>query len=245
MISVAILAHEDEKQLPDTLSQARKVADELIVVDSYSEDATPEIAADYGAEVYQTDWMGYADTWQFAFDKTSGDWILQLGSDEVLSDEAVDRIQQIEAEGGNYEGYKIYSINYLLNRKVSHWTRYAPRLFKAGHGRISDDEVHESIQLDGDWGLIHEPIHHYTLESISEHILKLDEYSKLGADDFEEPPTAWDLYGNPLWVLMRLLFIERLVLDGADGLYISLMSAVDSFLTAHRARLRFEGVEGY
>ena len=63
MISVAMLAHEDEDQLPATLEKAQKVADELIVVDSYSEDATAEIAADYDAEVYQTEWIRYADTW--------------------------------------------------------------------------------------------------------------------------------------------------------------------------------------
>lgn len=240
-----MLAHEDENQLPTTLDQAQKVADELIVVDSYSEDATAEIAADYGAKVYQTEWRGFADTWQFAFDQTSGDWVLQLASDEVLTNEAIDRIREIDTEGGNYEGYKIYSINYILNREVSHWTRYAPRLFKSERGRISDDKVHESIQLDGEWGRIQEPIHHYTLESISEHILKLDEYTELGAEDFEEKPNVWDLYGSPLWVLVRLLLVDRLVLDGADGIYISVMSAVDSFLTAHRARLRFEGVENY
>lgn len=245
MISVAMLAHEDEEQLPETLEQARKVADELIVVDSYSEDATADIAEEYGADVYQTEWMGFADTWQFALDKATGDWVLQLGSDEVLSDAAIDRIREIDEHGGDHAGYKIYSINYLLDREVTHWTRYAPRLFRAGCGRMSDDEVHESIQLDGDWGRIDEPLHHYTLESISEHVLKLDEYTKLGADNFDSSPGVWDLYGNPLWVLVRLLFVDRLLLDGADGIYIAVMSAFDAFLTAHRARLRFEGVENY
>ena len=245
MLSVVMLAHEDEDQLPETLDKATKVADELIVVDSYSEDSTADIAEEYGAEVHQVEWQGYAETWQYAIDQATGDWILMLGSDEVLSNEAIDQILEINNKGGEYDGYKIYSINYIARRKIPHWCRYAPRLFKRSKGRMSNDEVHESIQLDGKWGRIEGPLHHYTLESMSEHISKLDEYTQLGADDFEEKPNFNDLYLLPLWVLGWNLFRKGLILDGTDGLYISIMSAVDSFVTAYRATLKFEGVENY
>lgn len=245
MISVAMLAHEDEEQLPETLEQARKVADELIVVDSYSEDATADIAEEYGAEVYQTEWRGFADTWQFALDKATGDWVLQLASDEVLSDAAIERIREIDENDGPYDGYKIFSINLLGGREIPHWTRHAPRLFRSGHGRISDSEVHESIQLDGEWGKIDAPLYHYTLDGVSEHLSQMDEYTRLAAKDIDAKPSRLRLLTFPLWRLVWSLFRQRLILDGGDGIYIAVMDALDAFLTTYRARLKFDGVEEY
>lgn len=239
MISVVMLAYEEEEQLPETLEQVQRFADEIIVVDSHSEDRTPEVAKSYGAEVYQRDWQGYADAWNYGFKQATCDWILQLGADEVPSDRLVDEISDVVTDA-TYDGYKIHSLNYVFGKRLDHWTRYAPRLFKRGHGKMTDRAVHEHLDVDGEWGTIDAPIHHYTYENVGEYVEKLDRYTRLEAEEFEGPPSFKQTYILPVYVTLKLLFADRLLLDGRDGIFIAVLSGVYEYLSAYRARLRFD-----
>ncbi|RMD47411.1 MAG: glycosyltransferase, partial [Aquificota bacterium] len=59
--SVAIITYNEEKNLPKTLKAVKDIADEIIVVDSYSTDKTVEIAKNFGAKVFVEEWKGYRD----------------------------------------------------------------------------------------------------------------------------------------------------------------------------------------
>lgn len=235
-----MIAYEEEEQLPETLEQVTKFADEIVVVDSYSEDRTAQIAEKYGASVYQREWKGYTEAWNFGFDQAEGDWILQLGADEVPTDQLVNVLSNLDQDSHKYNGYKIYSKNYVFGNPLDHWSRYAPRLFRAGCGQMTERAVHEHLEIEGEWGTIDAPINHKTYEDVSEYLDKLSRYTRLEAEEFDSRPGFIQTYLRPIYIIFKLLVGQRLLLDGTDGIFIAVMSGVYEYLSAYRARLRLE-----
>ncbi|HMO20178.1 MAG TPA: glycosyltransferase family 2 protein, partial [Candidatus Melainabacteria bacterium] len=91
-LSVVIIAQDEERTIGRVLDAVKSIAEEVILVDSGSSDATREIAADLGAEVIHQDWLGYAAQKNFALGLAKGDWVLSLDADEVLTAELVEEI---------------------------------------------------------------------------------------------------------------------------------------------------------
>ena len=97
-ISVCIICFNEEKNIRRCL-ESSKWADEIIVVDSMSQDRTAEIAREYTDKVYQRAWSGYAEQKNFAFSKAKGDWILSIDTDEEINQGLQDEIRkEIEKE---------------------------------------------------------------------------------------------------------------------------------------------------
>ena len=243
MISAVILAYNEEGTIERSLERISSDVGEIIVVDSYSSDATASIAASYGAEVHQHEWKGYADAWEFGFEQASGEWILQLGADEVPSEELLDKLHQIDEQDGEHNGYEINRINYTFGKPVNHWNNWAPIFFRPEFGQMTERSVNEHIQLEGEWKRIDAPLHHYTYESVSEHFEKIDRYTCLEVEEIDQCPSSTQRYGSPVWETFKLLFIDRLILDGADGIYIAIMSGLYEYVSLHRAWLAYTGRE--
>lgn len=237
MISVVLLAYEEADALPETLRKAGSVADEIIVVDSYSEDRTAEVATEHGATVYQRDWQGYADAWRFGFEKATGDWILQLGADEHVTQALARRLREIDSREETAPGYKIRRVNYVFGRRLDHWTDDAPIFFRPEAGTMTDRAVHERVELDGTWGDIDAPLDHYTYEDVSEYLQKFDRYTALEVEEFDGEPSLRRLFVTPPRQTGSLLFREGLILDGIDGVFIAVMSGLYQFVAAYRGRL--------
>jgi len=243
MISVVMLAYEEEDVIRRSLQKATELADEIHVVDSYSDDATAEIAESHGATVHQREWQGYADAWQYGFDRAEGDWILQLGADEVLSDRLIRELRAIDDDGAAHDGYRINRVNYAFGEPVEHWRNWAPIFFERERGRMTDRAVHEHVTLDGEWGRIDAPLHHYTYDSVSEYLSKLDRYTRLEVEEIDGKPSMIRRYASPLKKTLSLLFRDRLVLDGTDGVFIAIMGGVYRYIALYRAWLAATGRE--
>ncbi|MDZ4296919.1 MAG: glycosyltransferase family 2 protein [Moraxellaceae bacterium] len=108
-LSVYFIVKNEELRLPESLAQAVKVADELIVVDSGSNDRTIEIAKSFGAKVVYHDWTGFAAQKAYAASLCQHDWVLDLDADEVLSDELVQNIKTalVRPDIDDFAGFKM------------------------------------------------------------------------------------------------------------------------------------------
>ena len=84
-ISAVIITYNEEKRLEAALKSVRKIASEIVVVDSFSTDDTVKIAKKYDSKVYKREWTNYADQKNYANKKASHPWILSLDADERLS----------------------------------------------------------------------------------------------------------------------------------------------------------------
>src|SRR5580698_3915079 len=118
-LSVAMIAMNEEANLPRTLESVRW-ADEIIVVDSGSKDRTIEIAQSFGAKTSYHPFGGHGEQKNVALDLCASDWILLLDADEVLSPELQTEIRTLLADASKFDAYWIPRLNLILGRWMRH-----------------------------------------------------------------------------------------------------------------------------
>src|SRR3989304_5001040 len=96
-LSIVIITKNEERNIGRCLKSVKDIADDIVVVDSFSEDATEEICKSYHVNFIKHQWEGYSATKNFANDQAKHDWILSLDADEALSDELIQSISKIKA----------------------------------------------------------------------------------------------------------------------------------------------------
>lgn len=181
-LSVVIITFNEEKNIVRCLESVKSLADEIIIVDSFSTDNTKTLAGPYSVRFVQCEWQGYAQTKNYANSLATGDMILSLDADEALSDELIASIATIKSSG--LKG--VYSMN-RLNNYCGQWIKHAGwypdrkvRLFPKDGANWKGD-VHERlvssdrpIQVEGD-------ILHYSYYSSEEHLERERKYAKIAA----------------------------------------------------------------
>jgi (heptosyl)LPS beta-1,4-glucosyltransferase len=164
-------------------------ADEIIVVDSESTDATREIAGRCGARVIERAWPGFADQKQFAADQARHEWIFSLDADERVSDELRASIQRLGATPDDQlaDGYLIPRRAFYMGRWIKGGGWYPDRqlrLFRKSAGRWEGAYIHETVKLQpgARIGTLNGDIEHYTVHSAAEHHRMIGErYAPLAA----------------------------------------------------------------
>jgi len=242
MLSIAIVTKNEEERLPDCLKSV-SFAEDVLVVDSDSTDRTVEIATSLGARVMTEPWRGYSGQKQFAVDHCIHDWVLILDADERIPEETARAIRNVIADSG--KGVSAYSFrrrNYLHGRWIKHcgwWPDRIVRLVNRKEGRFDGRRVHESWITQGQVKKLDAPIDHISFRDYSELVHKMENYSNLGAMELLDnnkrvSPFTPALHGA--WMFLRTYIMELGVLDGFDGLVISIMNAGGSFLKYAKAR---------
>ena len=151
-LSIFIICKNEAHIIEDTLRQAAKLADEIILVDSGSVDATIDIAKRYATKIYTQEWLGYAKQKNYALSLCKHKWVLSLDADEVLTDRLIEEIKNL-FESGQYKkslGFKIPRRLFIGKQLVKYggfYPDYQLRLFEKGFGRFQDLPVHESVEL--------------------------------------------------------------------------------------------------
>jgi glycosyltransferase involved in cell wall biosynthesis len=235
-ISAVIITFNEEDRLPDALASLQGVADEIVVVDSYSTDRTPEIARSARARVWQNRFEDYGRQKNFAMDKAAHEWILNLDADERVSPELKRTIGDLKEKGapGEASAFAIRRKTFYLGRWIRHSGWYPDRkirLFKKSaatwHGRI-----HERLLVSGPVARLEGDILHFTYRDIGDHVGRLNRYASFQAEEIVRQ--------NKRLLLPRLLILPPVtflrhylwklgLLDGFPGLVIAL---VQSWATA-------------
>lgn len=234
-ISAAIISYNEEKNIADAIKSV-EWADEVIVVDSRSEDRTREIAADMGAKVIERDWPGFAAQKQFAADSARNDWVLSLDADERISPELRDEILKID---GGADGYRIPRLSIYMGRPIRHGGWYPDRqlrLFDRQKGRWKQVRVHESFIMDegAAIGTLRGDILHYSVENAAHHHRMIGErYAPLAADQMfadgrRTSPLKIASAGPAAFV--RSYLLKAGFLDGLAGFAIARFAAHHAFL---------------
>jgi len=190
-VSVLIPTSNEEVNLPDCLASVNGWAEDAWVVDSYSTDRTVEIAREARVNVVQHAFEGYAQQKNWALENVPfrGEWVLILDADERVPPELAAEISGVvAADGKGCDGF-------YLNRKVifyGKWIRHCGwypswnlRLFRHGHGRYEQREVHEHLLLDGEAGYCRHDLIHEDLRDMSFWIAKHNRYSSQEAGELD------------------------------------------------------------
>jgi glycosyltransferase involved in cell wall biosynthesis len=232
-LSVAIIACNEEARIARCLESVRSIAHEIIIIDSGSTDNTVAIAESMGAMVYPEKWQGFVAQRNSALEKCTGEWVLFLDCDEVLSDTLSTNIATaIKDEECN--GYKLKYNSFFMGR----WIKYAwsqdwhLRLIRRGKAEWAGHDVHETLdcrppvrKLDGD-------AYHFTYINYEQHMAKGVHYAALGAESLckrSKKIRFYMLFANPLWCFLKHYIVKLGFLDGFPGFIISVTALHHNF----------------
>lgn len=231
-ISVAIIAFNEADRIGDALESCRGVADEIVVVDSFSTDRTVEIARDHGARVCQHVFTDFGSQKNFALDEARYEWVFNLDADERLSGELREEILRLKTRGEEIAAacFSIKRKTFYLGRWIRHSGWYPDRkvrLFKKEKSRWSG-RVHEALRVDGEMGRLDGDILHYTYRDIDDHIKRMNRYSAMQAEDMVNRGKKC-LYLRflilPGVTFFRFYIWKLGIMDGLPGLVIALVSS--------------------
>jgi glycosyltransferase involved in cell wall biosynthesis len=225
-VSVVIVAQNESARIGACLDSAAW-ADEIIVLDSGSEDGTQEICRAHGAAVEECPWRGYSAQKNLALEKACHPWVLSLDADEIVTDELRERILEILTGSGSADGYRIPRKNIFFGkwmRHGDHWPDHQIRLFRRGRGRFNEKAVHESVEISGEVGVIAEPLEHHSYDDLSEFFDRQTRYAALAAEELEgkgRVPGVSDFFFRPLWRFFKGYVIKSGWRDGREGFVVS------------------------
>ncbi|MDB5896975.1 MAG: glycosyltransferase involved in cell wall biosis [Ramlibacter sp.] len=235
-LSAIIITRNEQARIADCLASL-SFCGEIILVDSASTDATPDLARAAGAQVHHTaDWPGFGAQKNRALSLATRPWVLSIDADERvtpgLRDEilAVVRAQKPGADAWDMPRRSSYCGQYMAH---SGWyPDRVTRLFRRGSARFSDDVVHERLLTDGRPGHLRHDLLHDTADDFSTVLQKLDRYSTAGAERMyaqgrrASPGTA---VAHGLWAFLRTYLLQRGFLDGRMGFALAVSNAEGTY----------------
>ncbi|MFZ2854793.1 MAG: glycosyltransferase family 2 protein [Rhodocyclaceae bacterium] len=232
-LSVVLITLNAAAQLEPCL-QSVGFADEIVVVDSGSSDATLELAARHGARVVQQDWLGFGPQKQFAVGQAANDWVLCLDADERVTPElraAIASALQAPACGA----YRFARRNRFLGRYLRHGEGYPDwnlRLFDRHQARWSDDMVHEHVLAQGAVATLDGDLLHDSAETIAAYLGKQNRYTSLAAEAAfaaGKRASGAKLLLSPLVRFVKFYALRRGFLDGLPGFIHTVIGCFNSF----------------
>ena len=235
--SVVIVTLNEEKNIARCLSSVAEIADEILVVDSFSTDQTEKICKTYGARFIQHAFTGFVEQKTWAADQATYDHLLCLDGDEALSDPLRESISQVKSQWC-HAGYTFNRLSNYCGQWIRHGGWYPDRklrLWDRRKGRFGGVNPHEHVILNPGTSCAHlrGDLHHFAFDSISEHFLLANKYSDVKAAGMYRrgKKARWlNLIFNPWLKFMRDYLLKFGFLDGFYGFTISVIGAHANFL---------------
>ena len=241
-ISVVIITYNEESKIEGALKSVQKIADEIILVDSFSSDDTIKIASKYTPHTFCRKWTNYADQKNFANGKAVFPWILSLDADERLSPELAEEIARLKETEPECAAYSMPRQVWYLGK----WIRFSgwypdrkTRLFRKDLSRWEGEFVHESLLVDGRTEKLKGSLHHFTYRDIRDHLERINQFSTLGAKKLFARNKKCRWYHLVLYPISRFVksyILKRGFLDGFPGLVISIFNGYAIFVRYAKLR---------
>jgi glycosyltransferase involved in cell wall biosynthesis len=223
-ISATIITLNEGKKLEACLRSLKDIADEIVVVDSFSTDNTEQICRAHGVRFIQHRFEGYVAQKNFAVAQASFDHILSLDADERLSDELQRSIQNARQNwtGGGYSCNR-------FNNYCGHWIRFCGwypdrkiRLWDRRKGVWGGTDPHDKVVLDGETvSHLKGDLLHYAYFSVDEHLAQMHKFAEVAARakylKGEKPIFLIHVLVNPFFKFCKKYFLQLGFLDGYYG----------------------------
>ncbi len=235
-LSVVIITFNEEKNIGRCIDSVRDIADDIVVVDSFSSDKTPEICKNARVRFFQREWMGYSEQKNYANSLAIYDWIFSIDADEALSEELKNSILCVKKDFKNPD-FRICRLTNYCGKWIHH------------SGWYPDIKVRFFDRRDHHWeGLIHERLNvnneseipllkgdcfHYSYYTREGHKAQARHLSKLVAVDMFNKGKSVNFvkyWLSPLFKFIKMFFLQLGFLDGIAGWSIARISSNAVFI---------------
>lgn len=240
-LSIVVATYNEEENIGRCLESVKSIADEIIVIDALSGDKTVSIAKKFTSNIFsiKNQPMFHANK-QYGLNKATGQWILQLDADEVISNSLKHEIIKTLKQNKNpVSGYYIPRKNYFLGhlmKKGGLYPDFVIRFFKRGKGYFPQKSVHEQIIISGEVGYLDNPILHYPYNSVTEYLIKADRYTSLTSQEIKDhdiPITVGNTIKYclliPFSTFISIYFRHLGLMDGFYGFVWAFLSSTHYF----------------
>lgn len=241
-LSVVIITYNESRRIAACIESVLGLADEILVVDSFSTDNTVSIAEGLGARVLQHEFKGHIEQKNWAKDQATHTFVLSLDADECLSAALKDSILIEKQMGFHHSGYYTNRLNFIGDRPIKGCGWYPDRklrLWNRELGSWSGINPHDrfrlrsgfpKMRLEGD-------LYHYSYADHRELFQKSVQYGKIGAR-YTRTLSIFQLLGkllvSPLFKFIRNYFFKGGISYGRTGLLICYCQLIESYIKYSR-----------
>ena len=237
-LSVTIITYNEAKNIERCIQSVKYIANDIVVIDSFSTDNTVEIAKQLGANVFNHPFNGYGESKNLAKNIAKNDWILSIDADEVLDEKLVKSILDLKGKLNNNTVYEFSRLNNYCGK----WIRFGAwrsdnkiRIFNKIAVKWNLAEVHESLIIPENFVIqkLKGKLLHYSYASVASHLNKIKKYSTLGAEEaFKKGKQAHfiKIYFSPVFRFLRDYIFMLGFLDGKFGFIIAKLTAKEVYL---------------
>ena len=243
-LSVVIITFNEAQNIARCLDSVKDLADEVIVLDSFSTDDTEQICLSKGVRFFQHAFDGHIEQKNRALTYSKFPLVLSLDADEALSDELKNSIWEVKKNP--------ISDGYYLNRMTNYcgsWIHYSGwypdsklRLWRSGKGKWGGLNPHDKFELfagDKNSVKLNGDILHYSYYSIDQHYRQAEYFSTIAAKAYFESGKRSGIYNmifNPALKFFRNYFLKAGFLDGLAGFTVCRITAYETFLKYRKLR---------
>jgi glycosyltransferase involved in cell wall biosynthesis len=242
-ISAVIITYNEEQFIDKCLASLEGIADEIVVVDSFSTDRTEEICKKYNVRFIKHPFEGFRDQKNYAIKQATHKKILSLDADEALSEKLRESILSIK-DNWDYDAYRVNR----RNNYCGTWIRFSEwypdrqlRLFHVDHGKWGVLNLHEKFMMSNGAtiGKLQGDLLHWPFISYQDHTSKMEKYSEIGAKEFYKAGKKsyfFTPYVHLIWGFFRSYIIRGGFMDGRNGYLICSLYAKSTFNKYKRLR---------
>jgi glycosyltransferase involved in cell wall biosynthesis len=250
-LSVVIIAYNEEKNIERCLISVKDVADEIVVLDSFSTDRTEEICKKYGVKFFQHKFDGHIEQKNRAITHASNPYVLSLDSDEALDADLINSIKEVKKNFAK-EGYYMNRLTNYCGHWVKHCGWYPDkklRLWESKKGSWTGINPHDKYELlngDQQAGYLRGNILHYSYYSVEDHYKQVDYFTNISAHAYFKKGSGapfFKLFVNPIAKFVDHYFLKLGFLDGKAGYLISRISAYATYLKYKKLRTLYQNAK--
>ncbi|WP_336297479.1 glycosyltransferase family 2 protein [Leptospira sp. GIMC2001] len=238
-LSVAIITYNEEKNISDCIESVLEVADEIIVLDSHSQDNTKSIAESYAKVKFSVhSFDGHVEQKNRAITLCSNEWILSLDADERIDDQLRTEILKWKSTPSpvNINGYKIARLTWHMGRFIRHsgwYPLHRYRLFRKGQSTWIGENPHDYLEVLGQGLKMKGDIIHYSFTDLSAQIDTINKFSSIVSFTRFKKGKKFSLLNTlikPFIKFIEIYIVKRGFLDGFPGFTIAIASSFSTFL---------------
>ena len=230
-ISVVIIAKNESKNIVDCILSAKRISNDILVIDNDSSDEMPDLVKSNGARYFNHEWKGYSNQKNFGNSQAQNDWIFSLDADERITEELAIEINQAK-QSLKDEVYLVNRLNHLGHQAIyfGEWNPdWQKRLFNRKFNHWDESKVvHEELKLNNKQPIkkLKARLLHFTTPNDEHYRSKMEVYAKLHRDKLKKEGRTIPFYkgmSSALFGFLREYILKLGFLDGKEGIQLAIL----------------------